>query len=323
MIDDGMIARAQGCLLGQLAGDALGAQVEFSTAAKLARDYPEGVRDMRDGGCWNTLAGQPTDDSEMALLLARLLLREKQYDPTSALNAYKYWLDTSPFDVGATIGSALYRGHLTMSSQANGAMMRVSPIGIFGATRSLEDVAKMARADAALTHPNSVCLDANALFTMAIANAIRGEVTASALYTSIIQWATEMKVGESLLRCIKEAETRPPAEFILQQGWVLIAFGNALYRLLHSSSMEEGIVETVMCGGDTDTNAAIGGALLGAVYGRSAVPKRWIDCLLQCRPVIGAPGVQRGRPEVFWPVDALVLATSVLKAGAVDQESAN
>ena len=66
-------SRAQGSLLGQLAGDALGSLVEFQSPNEIRRSYPDGVRELADGGTWNTIAGQPTDDSEMALLLARML----------------------------------------------------------------------------------------------------------------------------------------------------------------------------------------------------------------------------------------------------------
>ncbi len=66
-----MLERAQGCLLGQLAGDALGSLVELQKPEQIRREYPNGVRELADGGTWNTIAGQPTDDSEMALLLAR------------------------------------------------------------------------------------------------------------------------------------------------------------------------------------------------------------------------------------------------------------
>jgi hypothetical protein len=63
-----MLERAQGCLLGQLAGDALGSLVEFQTPEQIRREYPDGVQKLADGETWNTIAGQPTDDSEMALL---------------------------------------------------------------------------------------------------------------------------------------------------------------------------------------------------------------------------------------------------------------
>ena len=86
-----MIERAQGCMLSQLAGDALGSLVEFQTPEQIRREYPDGVRDLASGGTWNTIAGQPTDDSEMALLLARMLVDQKRYDPEEARKAYVLW----------------------------------------------------------------------------------------------------------------------------------------------------------------------------------------------------------------------------------------
>lgn len=96
---------------------------------------------------------------------------------------------------------------------------------------------------------------------------------------------------------------------------MLIAFRNALWQLLHAPKLEEGVVDTVMRGGDTDTNAAICGALLGAVHGRGAVPAQWVNALLTCRPETGRAGVRQPRPEVFWPVDAMELAARLVEAG--------
>jgi ADP-ribosylglycohydrolase len=89
---------------------------------------------------------------------------------------------------------------------------------------------------------------------------------------------------------------------------VLTAFRNALWQLLHAPNFEAGIVDTVMRGGDTDTNAAICGALLGSIYGSKAVPVQWTEALFSCRPSAGKSGVKRPRPECFWPVDVLDLA---------------
>jgi hypothetical protein len=93
---------------------------------------------------------------------------------------------------------------------------------------------------------------------------------------------------------------------------VLIALHNALWQLLHAPNLEEGIINTVMRGGDTDTNAAIAGALLGAVHGLKAVPERWFRVILNCRPQEGVSGVGHPRPECFWPVDALTLVADLL-----------
>jgi ADP-ribosyl-[dinitrogen reductase] hydrolase len=98
-------------------------------------------------------------------------------------------------------------------------------------------------------------------------------------------------------------------------GWVLIAFQNALWQPPHAASLEEGVVDTIGRGGDTDTNAAICGALLGSVYGRDAIPSQWIECLNQCRPERGRPNVRRPRPRCFWPIDASKIADRLIAPG--------
>jgi ADP-ribosylglycohydrolase len=97
---------------------------------------------------------------------------------------------------------------------------------------------------------------------------------------------------------------------------VLIALQNAFYQLCHGRSAEQGIVDTVRRGGDTDTNAAIAGALLGAVHGRESLPARWRNLILSCRPLASNHRVAHPRPRPFWPVDALELAEVLLLIGS-------
>ena len=285
--------------------------MEFQTPQDIRREYPNGVRELTDGGTWNTIAGQPTDDSEMALMLARMLADSGKYDPQDAKKAYVFWLESEPFDCGMTVSSGL-RGYPNPESQANGAMMRVSPLGIFGWKHDLSKVAEWACRDAALTHPHPICQQANALFVMAIAHAILTGCEAQVLYERILRWAEDMQVDQDLLDAVRDAAAAPPADYVQQQGWVLTALGNALWQLLHAENLEDAVVDTVMRGGDTDTNAAICGTLLGAVSGRQAIPNQWLESLLNCRPIPGLPGVHNPRPECFWPVDALELAERLL-----------
>ncbi len=312
--DADVLSRAQGCLLGQLAGDALGSMMEFQTAEEIRQEYPDGVREIAAGGTWNTIAGQPTDDSEMALSLARMLAEHGRYDSEEARKAYVFWLNSGPFDCGMTVKGGL-QGRLNPDSQANGAMMRISPLGIFGANHDLAQVAEWARQDAALTHPHPVCQQANALFTMAIALTVRTGIGAGDLHERIGVWADEMDADGSLIAAVTGAMEAPPADYIHQQGWVLTAFRNALWQLSHARNLEDALVDTVMRGGDTDTNAAICGALLGAVYGRDAIPAQWTECLMNCRPAAGQAHVRRPRPECFWPVDAMELAERLISSG--------
>lgn len=322
------LSRAQGCLLGQLAGDSLGGLVEFSSAAKIKSKYPSGLRQLADGGHWGILAGQPTDDSEMALMLARSIVQNKGYEPTVALDACLHWYASPPFDIGGTTSAALSgarRGrtpqerlagakqHASTSSQANGSLMRISPLGIFGAGNPAV-VANLARADSSLTHPHQVCQDSCVVFVAAIATAINTGCSAQDSYQAALDEASQSSVAAPVIEVLRAAAERPPEDYQTQQGWVLIALQNAFYRLLHAPSLEEGIVQTVMAGGDTDTNAAIAGALLGAVHGRNAIPPQWLGSILSCRP-LPKSGTSHPRPIEFWPVDALRLAEKLLVLG--------
>ncbi len=310
-----MVSRAQGCLLGQLCGDALGSLVEFCTPGEIRRRYPGGVRDLEDGGTWNTIAGQPTDDSELALALARTLVAEGRFRAESVRAAYVEWLRSGPFDVGTTTSAGLL-GHPNRHSESNGALMRVSPLGIFGALQPPERVAEWARQDAAITHPSELCRQASAVYAAAIAHAVRHGCPPAELHQRAARWAREADADRRLQKALDRAADTPPEDYVSEQGWVLIALQNAFWQLLHAESLEEAVVDTVMRGGDTDTNAAICGALAGAVWGLEAVPQRWVAAVIACRPEAGRPGVRHPRPPRYWPCDALDLAERLLEAGA-------
>jgi ADP-ribosylglycohydrolase/fructose-1,6-bisphosphatase/inositol monophosphatase family enzyme len=309
--DADLLARAQGCLLGQVAGDSLGELVEFRSAEWIAGRYPEGLRDLADGGTWNTIPGQPTDDSEMALILARALVRQNGFDDAVVGEAYRDWLGSHPFDVGGTIGLAL-RGRHNPESKSNGALMRAAPLGILTHRLPAESAAEIGRRDTMLTHRHPVCLDANAAYVIAVAHAIRtGDGRAA--YDAALRWATGAGAHSEVVTAIRAAEGGPPAQF---DGWdkglVTLALQNAFHHLLHAESVEKGVCETVAQGGDTDTTGAIAGALLGAVYGREAVPVRWRRAVLSARALEDTP---QPRPACFWPVDALEVAERLLVVG--------
>jgi ADP-ribosylglycohydrolase len=290
--------------------------VEFKSSDVIREKYPNCVRELAKGSVFHgLLPGQPTDDSEMALTLARTLVQRGGFDKEAVRNAYVAWLNSGAFDVGSTVSAAL-RGRFNPDSQANGAMMRVSPLAIWCAGHDDCDfptIARLAREEAEITHVHKICKDANVLFVAAIAEAIRTPQTPGALYEKIVDWGKQINANAPLLGVIHKARNDPPDEYFRRMGWVLIAFHNALYQLLHAPNFEEALVDTIMRGGDTDTNAAICGALLGAVYGLDEIPVRWRKAVLNCRPDSEDKSVIVPRPRQFWPVDALELAESLMQ----------
>jgi len=284
-------------------GDSLGSRVEFKTAAEIARLFPGGVRELGDGGVYHTIAGQPTDDSEMALTLARCLISEKNYKKESVLDAYRAWLQTRPIDVGATTERGLLGLHTT-ESESNGSLMRISPVGVWAAGDPAR-AAATARIDSALTHPNPVCVEASAGFAAAVAAGVGG-----AKREAMLEAALANSSGAARAAIEAGAKGALPADYEKKAGWVLIALQNAFRCLMHEE-LEAALVGTIGHGGDTDTNAAVAGALLGAAHGREAIPSRWILAALACRPLAEA-GALRPRPMACWPDDVLEIAEALL-----------
>jgi ADP-ribosylglycohydrolase len=159
-----------------------------------------------------------------------------------------------------------------------------------------------------------VCVAASAAFVAAIAAGIAG-AERRAMWESAC-WATAGREGDEAVRARLEAAAAGalPDSFVTQQGWVLTALQNAFQRLLHAPDAETALIETVGQGGDTDTNAAIAGALMGAAFGRGAFPARWVLKVLACRP-LAALGANQPRPEEYWPDDVPALAEAVREAG--------
>ena len=307
--------RAQGCLLGQLAGDALGSMVEFMSASEILRRHPSGVRRLADGGVWSLIAGQPTDDSEMALALARSLSDQGAWDRAQVSAAYLRWRTSGPFDVGSTTARGLAalagKGSPDEHSQSNGALMRVRPIGVFAhADPGL--AADLAAEDARLTHPHPVCQAANRAFAAAIAVGVSG-ADAREMFEAALAVAGDGEGAETVRRRLRASRRDAPADLGASMGWTPPALQNAFHQLLRGVSLEEALVDTVGMGGDTDTNGAICGALIGALQGRESIPLQWRNRILTCRPV-RAPNVIHPRPREYWPDDALELAGDLLTA---------
>lgn len=321
-ISDEVLDRAEGCLLGQAIGDALGTTVEFATAATIAHQYPQGLRELIGGGPFHLLPGQITDDTELALALARSLAEHGRYDEDAVARRYHAWYRSGPFDIGTTTQAAFgqpmpvgrnaaeeVRGRTSNSSQANGSLMRISPLGIFGWQLPPAGLAELAVRDSTLSHPHPACQESCVAFAYALALAIRAGSSPEQVYAETLAWMHDRPVARpaGVIGAIERAAEGPPADFQTHMGWVLIALQNAFYQMLHAESLEAGLIATVAQGGDTDTNGAIAGALLGAVHGARAIPPRWRDVLLACRT---------NRPADYQCGDLPALARRLVELGA-------
>ena len=320
-----MLDRAKGCLFGQVIGDNLRRAGRVPDGKRRSPNaYPDGVRDLHDGGCWNILAGQVTDDSELALALARTLLETRQLRPGSGRRGLRRLVrHPVPFDMGGTIGQALSAAasadagskaetassQANTGSQANGSLMRVSPIGIWARRPEVAD--RFAREDSGLTHPHEVCVDACGVFAAAIAEGIRSG-DRNAMFRIAQSHARTKAVNDTLRRA---AAGKAPEDYCSEEirGWVRLALQNAFCHLQRGETVEDALVTTVGKGGDTDTNAAITGALLGAADGLGAIPPRWVMPVQACRPHEALDALNP-RSMTYWPDDLAAIAEALLVA---------
>jgi ADP-ribosylglycohydrolase/fructose-1,6-bisphosphatase/inositol monophosphatase family enzyme len=319
--------RALGCMLGMVIGDSLGSQVEFQTGDAIQSAWPNGVRDLADSPVWKTLAGQPTDDSELGLTLARSLVRRGGYDIEDAAAAYGRWYASKPFDCGRSTGLAFgpassaaadkaraARNNADRESQSNGSLMRIAPIGVWAS--GPDEAARFASEDSSLSHPHPVCRAACAAFAAAVSAALAGADRRGMVETALrIADAAGMEAAPVAAALRQAVAGVAPEDFQHHMGWVLIGLQNAFFHLAAGTAMEPALIGTVGHGGDTDTNAAIAGALLGAADGRASLPARWVMPVLTCRP---DPGLHpaRPRPDEYWPDDILDLTEALLLSRA-------
>jgi ADP-ribosylglycohydrolase len=93
-----------------------------------------------------------------------------------------------------------------------------------------------------------------------------------------------------------------------QIGFIRHGFVRAFYFLISGSSYEDAIRETLLAGGDTDTNAAIVGGLIGAAVGVEGIPLRMREAVMTCDTSKGRP-----RPEWLHPRNLYALANELVK----------
>lgn len=307
-------ARARGALLGMAVGDALGTTFEFETIDQPA--YPTlatgPATDIVGEGPFHLEAGQITDDTQLAVCLARSLADHgRTLDVGDVAARYVAWMEHA-FDIGTQTGGALRRiarGDLvTVAARAawieggrraagNGSLMRIAPLAVAYARRG--DLDRMARAaidDSLITHADPRCALACAAFVRGIA-AAGGDVVAAArdgleqgrAYLSR-HWPDEIAAIDEAARDLEgdldAAQSadpgvyRPGLHLHGTAGFVRVAFRLAFWHALRARDYAAAVVDVASRGGDADTNAAIVGALVGARDGESAISPAWRERVL-------------------------------------------
>ena len=294
--------RARGMLVGLAVGDALGAPVEFGYTSQSIAALGDKIEHFQSSPLGP--AGTWTDDTSMALCLADSLIEKNGYDSFDIMGKYRHWMldgyrtcDGLPAaDVGIQTRIALMdfadnpyinEDAPKTESAGNGAIMRLAPI-VLAAMQDSDSTApeerdlaiKLARLSCRETHDSYMATAVTEAFATLLMLCLFYKNNFSSAVEHCTCWLSRNERSESCLEEIDRArttalESKDGAEFKDRGGYILDAFAIAIWGVAHSKSFEEGMINVIRLGGDTDTNAAIYGQLAGVYYGYSGIPEEW------------------------------------------------
>jgi len=162
--------------------------------------------------------------------------------------------------------------------------MYCAPLGLAYANRPAE-LFELAPALSVLTHFDGRCRTAVLAVTLCVAGLVRGESAEDAARAAIT--AVQDHEGGEELEFLVEAVGGSRAIDGPDQGFCLFTAGAAFQALVRGGDVETEFRRVVSLGGDADTNAAVAGALLGALAGVGALPPVWLDRLAARDAIVG------------------------------------
>ena len=277
--------RFRGALVGLACGDALGATVEFK-----ARGTFEPLVDMIGQGPYDLRAGDWTDDTSMALCLARSLVETGRFDPRDQMERYVRWWregylasNGRCFDIGVTVRAALtryrasgdpYSGSNDPKAAGNGSLMRLAPVPMFFAPDAARGI-RFSAESSRTTHGSVEAIDAcrllGAMLGRALAGADRGAVLAAGEDLA----GEAQPLAESIASIARGAYRAKREREIRSSGYAVHSLEAALWSFATTTSYREAVLRAANLGDDADTTAAICGQLAGAFYGESEIPADW------------------------------------------------
>ncbi|MGH9784421.1 MAG: ADP-ribosylglycohydrolase family protein [Terriglobia bacterium] len=285
-------------MLGLVAGNQLGVPTEhLGSSEAIRKAFPNGVRD---------LAPPPKnspydDDAAMALLLGESLLASKGFDAADVARRWVKWMKVDGRGIGLTTKRALTlidrgkepfeAGRLANQenpgrSAGNGSVMRCIPVAL----RYHDEIDRLIRVStqqAAITHSDERCTWGAAAVNLAARELLHGNIYFIDEVLHKIADRAPRALRDAIHRVPRESESDLPIAVAGEAGYVVHCVEIAFWFVTHDRTLEEALTYLAQAGGDTDTNAAVAGALLGARYGEAALPPRWVEQL------VGAQGIAK------------------------------
>jgi ADP-ribosylglycohydrolase len=286
---------ATSLLLGLAAGDALGVPVEFKRRGTFH------VTDMQGYGTHNQPPGTWSDDTSLALCLADSLSRG--FDTADIARNFVRWRDEAAFtahgdvfDIGISASKAIGRlksgiapekaGCAGETENGNGSLMRIAPLVFCLAGKPEAERYQITKSASSITHAHEWSVAACFVYLEYLLKILSGADKRDAYADLRADFAQNYALSHTVciggtalanFALVLDADIGALPESVIKSGgFVIDTLEAAFWCFLTTENYRDAVLKAVNLGGDTDTTAAVTGALAGLYYGADAIPSDWL-----------------------------------------------
>ncbi len=288
--------RCRGVLLGSAFGDVLGAPVEGWPPERIAAEYGSPLDPV---ALFAADGGRYTDDTQMLLATLRSLLRSQGVDGEDCGRACAEAFDPARrYGRSATaILEAIRAGAnprqtarllFPQGSWGNGAAMRIAPVGLFCGHLPAAELRVQVVTAVGFTHDHPEAVDAALVQAMAVGRLSRLAAGQPVDGSDLLAEMAAVCDDATMQRALQAAKELLRQRVAVADAAVLLGNGVrssesvplALYAaFFYLDAPLRAILVAAACGGDSDTIAAMTGAIVGARYGVDCFPVTWQQSL--------------------------------------------
>jgi len=279
--------RFQGCLLGLAIGDALGSHFEGLPPDFIRRRYdsPQSLLQTPPERPWYY-----TDDTQMTIGVAESLLQDGEIIQETLCQSFaRNFVPSRGYGRGTRyILEAIREGqdysHWTNElfpggSFGNGAAMRVAPVGLMF-HRDPQRVWEQARLSALPTHIHPLGIEGAQLIALAVALCMSDEPFHREEFFLALR---QRCVTDEFQQRLELAQQVSSPDGLPKLGNGIAALDSVVTAIacftLWPDSFPDVVSHAIVLGGDTDTIAAMAGAISGAQLGVAAIGQSLVNCL--------------------------------------------
>lgn len=270
-------------LVGTAIGDALG--VPFESMLVNNKELIDWDGKSFHGSRYHQLLpGQYSDDTQMSIMVAESLITNKGFNPDDLAVRYVDWIAsgrargygrTTLMAVQNLISGKHWSESGIAGSYGNGTAMRAAPFGIYF-RNDLQSLVAICKIDSAITHASEDAEAGSIAIALAAAHAVNNDT--EDLLERISEKLPDSKVKSLVysLGSLINSDNISPQQALRVLGTkanVRETVPAALYCFLKFDNYHGAVLNAIKAGGDTDTTAAIVGALFGAKLSMRGIDK--------------------------------------------------